>query len=100
LKIASNGVEGLGFAIPSNQVQDLIKELAENGKVERPYMGVGLKSVSDIPKYYLQSLPEDVKDGAVILSVDEDSAAAEAGLKTEDVIVSIDGENVTNDNDL
>lgn len=100
LKIANSQVEGLGFAIPSNKVQDLIEELAKNGKVERPYIGVGLRSVSDIPRYYLSELPKNVKDGIVVLSVDEDSAAAEAGIQVEDVIVSIDGENITNDNDL
>lgn len=100
LKIAANGAEGLGFAIPSNKVKQLIDDIVENGQVERPYVGVGLKSVSEIPAYYLQSLPEDVKDGAVVLSVDENSAAGKAGIKVEDVIVSINGENITSDNDF
>src|SRR5699024_3117941 len=85
LKIGGSGVEGLGFAIPSNEVKQLIDEITENGQVIRPYVGVGLKSVSDIPPNYLQDLPEDVKEGAIVLSVDEKSAAAKAGIKLEDV---------------
>lgn len=100
LKIASNGAEGLGFAIPSNQVEKLIEELTEKGKIERPYVGVGLKSVNEIPPYYLQDLPEDVKAGAVVLSVDEKSSAGKADIQIEDVIVAINGEKVKNDHDF
>jgi serine protease Do len=100
LKIKENGVEGLGFAIPSKEVQTIIKELADHGKVIRPYIGIGLKSVSEIPPYYLPDLPDKIQDGAVVLSIDEQSAAAKAGIKVEDVIVSINGEKVTSDKDL
>ena len=100
LKIAENGVEGLGFAIPSNDVNELINEISEHGKIVRPYVGVGIKSVSEIPPYYLKELPENVKDGVVVLSVDEQSAAAKAGIEVEDVIVAINGENITNDKEF
>lgn len=96
LKIAENGVEGLGFAIPSNEVQDLIDELTENGKIERPQLGVGLQNVEEIPSYYLQQLPDDLEDGAVVLKVDDDSAAEKAGVEPEDVITEIDGHEVKN----
>ncbi len=43
LKISQSGVEGLGFAIPSNEVVPLIEEMTEHGHVERPYIGVGLR---------------------------------------------------------
>lgn len=100
LKIGDNGVEGLGFSIPSNEVKQLIEELVENGKIVRPYAGVGLRSVQEIPPHYLESLPDEVEEGAVVLSVDGQSSAAEAGIEVEDVIVSIGGEEVTNDNDF
>lgn len=96
LKIAENGVEGLGFAIPSNEVQDLIDELTENGKIERPQLGVGLQNVEEIPSYYLQQLPDDLEDGAVVLKIDDDSAAEKAGVEPEDVITEIDGHEVKN----
>lgn len=100
LKISDNGVEGLGFAIPSNDVVPIINELIENGKVERPYLGVSLADLQEIPSRYLQSLPEDVKGGAMVTFVEANSAAANAGLKQMDVIVSIDGEEVNNSSDL
>lgn len=100
MKIGDDGVEGLGFSIPSNEVSDLVDELVETGKIVRPYAGVGLKSVREIPPHYLEDLPEDVTEGAVVLSIDEESAAAEAGIEVEDVIVSIDGEDIENDSDF
>src|SRR5699024_11293014 len=81
VKIAENGVEGLGFAIPSNEVQDLIDELMENGEIERPQLGVGLQNVEEIPPYYLQQLPDDIEEGAVVLKVDDQSPAEKAGIK-------------------
>ncbi|QHT45482.1 trypsin-like peptidase domain-containing protein [Halobacillus sp. ACCC02827] len=100
LKIASEEAEGLGFAIPSNDVKDLIADITDDGKVDRPYLGVGVVSIDQVPAYYTQTLPEDVKEGVIIGSIDEMSAAAKAGLKEEDVIVSIDDQQVTSSSDL
>ena len=73
----SSGNVGLGFAIPSNTVQDVVQQLIENGSVEQGFLGV---SVADIQG-----------DGAMVVEVEPDSPAAEAGLEAGDVIVSIDG---------
>ncbi|MCM3671189.1 trypsin-like peptidase domain-containing protein [Mesobacillus maritimus] len=100
LKISDNGVEGLGFAIPSNDVVPIINELIENGKVERPYLGVSLTDLQEIPSVYLQSLPENVTDGTMVSYVEPNSAAAKAGLKQMDVIVAIDHDVVDNSSDL
>ncbi len=100
LKIAEDGVEGLGFAIPSNDLVPIINEIMRNGKVERPYIGVGLASLEEIPQMYKQSLPNDVQGGAMVTSIDPDSAAAKAGLQVQDVIVSINDTKVTNSVDL
>ncbi|MGM0903940.1 MAG: S1C family serine protease [Bacillota bacterium] len=100
LKISNSGVEGLGFAIPSNDVVPIINELIENGKIERPYLGVSLADLQEIPSMYLQSLPESVKGGTMVTYIEPNSAAANAGLKQMDVIVSIDNEEVQNSSDL
>lgn len=100
LKIAEDGVEGLGFAIPSNDLVPIINEIMEKGKVERPYIGVGLADLEQIPRTYLQDLPSNVDGGAVITNIDPNSAAADAGLQTQDVIVSINKKNIANSNDL
>ncbi|MEH6940249.1 S1C family serine protease [Bacillus sp. JJ722] len=94
LKISQNGVEGLGFAIPSNEVIPIINEIIEKGKVERAYVGIGLASLDEIPSYYLQNLPENVDGGVMVTSVDPNSDAGKAGLQVQDVIVSINGQEV------
>ena len=58
MKISDDGVEGLGFAIPSNDVVPIINEIMEKGQVERPYIGVGFADLAQIPQMYLQNLPE------------------------------------------
>ncbi|WP_226529066.1 S1C family serine protease [Metabacillus niabensis] len=103
LKITESGVEGLGFAIPSNDVLPIAEELMNNGKIQRPFLGVGLVEMSEIPQYYLQeqmNLPSDVKEGVVVGTVSPNSPADEAGLQQQDVIVSMNDQAITNASDL
>ncbi|WP_306461645.1 S1C family serine protease [Robertmurraya kyonggiensis] len=100
LKISESGVEGLGFAIPSNDVVPIVNEIIQTGKISRPYLGVSLASLEEIPQQYLQSLPQDVKGGAVVTYVDPNSAAGQAGISVQDVIVAINDQEVTTTNDL
>lgn len=100
LKISENGVEGLGFAIPSNDVVPIVNKIIETGTVERPYIGVSLASLEEVPQLYLQDLPQEVKEGAMVTYVDTASAAAKAGLKVEDVIIAINDEKITSLNNF
>ncbi|WP_095396680.1 S1C family serine protease [Cytobacillus praedii] len=100
LKISESGVEGLGFAIPSKEVQTIINELIENGQVIRPYLGVGLANFEEIPQFYLQNIPSGVKQGVIVTTIDPNSAAGKAGLQTEDILVSIGGNEIANANEL
>lgn len=100
LKISDDGVEGLGFAIPSNDLVPIINEIIETGSVQRVYLGVSLMSVSEVPTMYMQRLNLPVEEGVIITSVEAGSAAAEAGLKVQDVIVKIDNQSVANSTDL
>lgn len=100
LKISESGVEGLGFAIPSNDLVPIINEIIEKGKVERPYLGVSLASLDEVPQAYLQNLDQDINEGAIITQVDPNSAAAKAGLNVEDIIISINGNKIENTSDL
>ena len=100
LKISESGVEGLGFAIPSNDVLPIVNEIIEKGQVERPYLGVSLANLQEIPLRYLQSLPEKVNTGAMVTFIDPDSSAAKAGLNVEDVIVAINGKEISSTNGL
>ncbi|MFC3882196.1 S1C family serine protease [Bacillus songklensis] len=97
LKISQSGVEGLGFAIPSNDVIPMVNDLMKNGKVKRPYIGIGLENVSELPPYVQReelNLPSGVSGGVVVTGVEPFSPGAEAGLKEKDVIVSINGTDV------
>ena len=100
LKISESGVEGLGFAIPSNEVVPLIEEMTANGQVERPYIGIGLADLDQVPRTYLQGLPNEVTAGVVITNIDPASAAGKAGLDVEDIITAINGTEVKNSTEL
>lgn len=103
MKIAESSVEGIGLAIPINFAQTVISDLEQHGEVRRPYMGVQIASVSDIPAYYQEEalkLPKDVENGVVVSGVEPNGPAAEAGLKEMDVIVELDGEEITDVLDL
>jgi serine protease Do len=100
LKISVSGIEGLGFAIPSNDLLPIVNEIIENGEIKRPYIGVSLASLDEVPREYLQSLPNSVVDGAIVTYVDPNSTAASSGIQQEDVIVSINNEKIEGPNDL
>nr|WP_263326232.1 S1C family serine protease [Neobacillus sp. Marseille-Q6967] len=97
LKISDSGVEGLGFAIPSNDVIPIVNELIKNGKIERPYLGVALADLEQIPEFYW---PSNVESGVMITQVEENSVAAIAGLKVKDVIVSMNGTKIASSSEL
>ncbi|WLR55875.1 trypsin-like peptidase domain-containing protein [Mesobacillus subterraneus] len=100
LKISQNGVEGLGFAIPSNEALPIVNQLMEKGEVERPYLGVSLADLAQIPDMYLENLPDSVDSGTMVTYVDPESAAAAAGLQKQDVIIGINDEKVENASEL
>jgi serine protease Do len=100
LKIANSGVEGLGFAIPSKDFMPIVNEIIETGKVERPYIGIGMTDLADVPRNYLKDLPDEVESGVIVASIDNTSAAAEAGIKEGDVITELDGQPVESPADL
>jgi Do/DeqQ family serine protease len=87
----SGGSHGIGFAIPSNMVRLVVQAALQGGKVQRPWFGASLQSVtSDLA----ESLGLDRPGGALIKSVQAKGPAAGAGLKAGDVVVSIDGKRV------
>ena len=88
---------GVGFAVPINVAKDILPQLRDKGRVTRGWMGVEIGRVDeDLAKTY------GLKDakGAVVSNVTPDSPAEKAGLKPEDVIVSVDGKEVTDNSFL
>ncbi|MBV7505053.1 trypsin-like peptidase domain-containing protein [Bacillus sp. sid0103] len=103
MKIAENAVEGIGLSIPINSARPIIDDLEKFGTVKRPYMGVDLKSVSEIPAYYQEEalkLPRSINYGVALRQVVPNSPAAQAGLQELDVIVEMDGEKINDVIDL
>ncbi|MBL4953352.1 trypsin-like peptidase domain-containing protein [Neobacillus sp. YIM B02564] len=103
MKIAQNAVEGIGLSIPINSAKPIIDDLEKYGSVKRPYMGLDLKSVDEIPAYYQQEalkLPRDITYGVAIRQVVPGSPAARAGLQELDVIVEMDGQKINDVIDL
>ena len=93
---SSNGtsVEGLGFAIPINDVLSMIEDIIENGQVTtRPYMGVSVSNASYHPE-------TGVSAGAYIEEVVAGGPAEAAGLQVGDVITMIDSTLITSSSDL
>jgi serine protease Do len=80
----SGGNDGIGFAIPSNLARWVGDQLISNGSVKRAYLGVGIQPVTQDLAKQLSVKP---RSGVVITEVFPDTPAAEAGLKSGDVIV-------------
>lgn len=98
-----SSIEGMGFAIPSNEVVSIINQLIKKGKIERPALGIGMVDLSNITSDQQQSvlkLPSSVTKGVVIMQVADGSAASGAGLRQYDVITKLGNTNVTNTNTL
>ncbi|HQU58228.1 MAG: trypsin-like peptidase domain-containing protein [Phaeodactylibacter sp.] len=84
----SGGYEGYSFAIPSNLVRKVIRDIREFGSVQRAILGVGIADVTD-EMVVEHSLP--AISGVYISNVSRGSSAAEAGLRQGDIIISING---------
>ena len=90
-KIVANGVEGIGLAIPSNAVQNVISAIMEKGYVPRPYLGVSIFDQQSAARYGYQL---NLKKGVYIFQVVPGGPADQAGLRKGDVIAAIDGDEV------
>jgi serine protease Do len=88
---------GIGFAVPSNLIKAVVPQLEKSGSVTRGWLGVGIQDVSPALGKAL-GLP--AREGALVTSVNDGSPASKAGLKEEDVVVSIDGERVSSSSTL
>ena len=72
-----------------------MNELEKYGKVRRPYVGIELRSLNEIPNYYWsKTLHLPGNEGVCILDVKSPSPGTDAGLREHDVIVAVDGKSV------
>jgi serine protease Do len=93
----TGGSVGIGFAIPSNLVRDVVAELETNGKVARGWLGVQIQPLTED---IAESLGLTETHGALVAGVAPDSPAALGGVKPGDVIVGMNGEKLEDFKDL
>ena len=94
------GAQGLGFAIPINTAQKVALQLIATGKVEHPYIGVEMVSLTPQTKQRFNQIPNRKQDitserGILIMTIDRNSPAANAGLQVGDVIQAVNNQPVT-----
>jgi serine protease Do len=102
--VAGDGAENIGFAIPINDVQGLIKSVLEKNKLERPFLGVRYVPLTDDYAYQYNL---NTKRGAYLAPGTEgqspvipDSPAAKAGLKEKDIIIKVNDQPIDEKNSL
>lgn len=89
--------QGIGFAIPIDEVKSIIPQLEKNGRIKRGYLGVGL---GDLNEEAAESLGLKEASGAVVMQVEKGSPAARAGLKPYDIITEYNGKKIANSTEL
>ena len=102
--VSSSGVaiEGMGFAIPSNDAVQIINQLETNGKVTRPALGVQMVNLTDLSTSQLEKAGlanTDLTSGVLIVST-QPGLPADGKFEPYDVIIEIDGETIENKSDL
>ena len=98
-KFSNVDVEGMGFAIPSKEVQRVIAQLEKDGKVTRPFIGISQNDLANITsrsKTEILKLKSDQSDGVVVTDTAKGSPAETAGLKKYDVITKIGDKEIKN----
>jgi len=91
----TGGSIGIGFAIPSNMARDVMDQLIKNGKVRRGRLGVGIQAIT--PDIAASLGLKDTR-GVIISQVEPGTPADRAGIKQGDVIISLNGAPIADDN--
>ncbi len=91
------GSIGIGFSIPANMAKNVMEQLLKDGKVQRGMLGINIQTLD---KEMAESLGLKDTKGALVSNVRKDSAAEKAGVKRDDVVTAINGEQVEDGNSL
>lgn len=96
LKASESGVEGMGFAIPTNIAKPIIEELMNKGYISRPYLGIVMEGTVTKQLSEIYGVPA----GVMVESVIQGSSAANAGIQSGDIITAFNGEKITSTEQL
>lgn len=97
MKIVYEEVEGMGFAIPINEIIPIIEQLRSNGKVIRPVIGISAVGIDELSNYQksFYGIQLDLNKGLYITSITFSGPAGVAGIKKGDIILTFDGIEIT-----
>ena len=93
----NGGSVGIGFAIPASQARPVVEQLIAHGRVERGWLGVRIQAIGED---MADALGLEAPVGALVTQVEPDSPAEAAGLRTGDVILALNGRDITDIRDL
>ncbi len=98
MKLVSDGVEGIGFAIPIEDAVDYAETIIGGGSLQRPVLGVSMLDLNNTIELYRQrvAVNTDLEEGVVVVKVQDDSPADKAKLKKGDIIIGIDDNEIKN----
>lgn len=102
MKLAQEEIEGMGFAIPINDVKNYVEYLEKGQQISRPIIGVSVINVSDRFSLYRYGFNVDtnITSGVVIAALSKDGSAAKAGLKVGDIITKFDNDEISSSSKL
>lgn len=98
MKLVSTGIEGMSFAIPIDDAMQYAEKLITGEDVSRPAIGITMADITNsayLYYFYGIKLPDNVDKGVIVTKVLDNSPAEKAGLKSGDIILSINNENVS-----
>lgn len=93
MKLVDDDIEGMGFAIPIEYAMSHVKSLENGEKIKWPILGIGMANINDSSILNKNGLkvPSNIKEGVVVISIKEKTAASKSDLKKGDIIIKIDG---------
>lgn len=97
LKLVDTSVEGMGFAIPIEVALEYAEKIMKGEVITQPYLGVSMINVTDAyyyPQYYKILNDNNITSGVIVYSVEEKSPADKAGLKSGDIIIKVNDQDV------
>lgn len=98
-KISSTGVEGIGFAIPIEVAIEKAEQIINGNGSNYPYLGISMLDIDtakSYPKYRRYFSNNNITSGVIIVDIEDGSPADVAGLESEDIIIEINGQSVSN----
>ena len=96
MKLVTDSIEGMGFAIPIEVAMSSVDNLEKGKKIERPYIGVNIYDIGSMSLFFNSdiNIDKNLTSGAVVAAVQKDSDAKKSGLEVGDVIIEMDGTKV------